>query len=99
MNIVDAMEGHKTIRYWADVILNAVGLSIVELKSNKKTRTICNKRKIVYYFLRELCGYSWVEIGDYCDRTHSNIVKVVQFNKKEIENTLLNKLIELKNNN
>ena len=37
---------------------------------------------MVYSYLRHEKGYSWQEIGDYCHKDHSTIVKVVKKNTK-----------------
>ena len=72
----------KRIEDDGSAVLQVLGLDIGELRSSVRTRTISGKKAMVYSHLRNVGGYSWHEIGDYCYKDHSTVVKVVKKNTK-----------------
>jgi len=72
----------KSIEQYGEEVLNAVNLSIEDLRSRRKTRTISAKKHMIYAYLRNECGYSYEEIGEYCHKDHSSIVSSVKNNTK-----------------
>lgn len=61
----------------AEYILGVVKLSLDELRTTVKTQTIAAKKIVVYCYLRLDCKYSWTEIGNYCHKDHTTILKSV----------------------
>lgn len=62
----------------AQEALDVLHLSLEELRMLRGSRSITTKKKLLYSYLRKIKGYSWHEIGNYCHKDHSTIVKTVQ---------------------
>lgn len=76
------MDIFRRIEDDGSVVLNALDLDLGDLRSSVRTRTIAAKKAMVYSHLRQIGGYSWHEIGEYCHKDHSTVVKVVKKNTK-----------------
>lgn len=85
MSLFKSIEENKTINYWGNLVLEEVGLSKKDLCSAKRTRTLANKKIMVYYFLNKLCGYSLTEVGYFCNKDHSTVKKLIKKYQKELE--------------
>lgn len=84
MEFIDLLEDTRTIQHWGDVILHRLDLDICTLRSSTRTKNISKKKITVYFFLREICGYSFHEVADYCNKDHTTIVKSIDRNKEEL---------------
>lgn len=76
MNLFKRIEDDGT------AVLSALDMGLDELRSSVRTRTISAKKAMVYSHLRQIGGYSWHEIGEYCHKDHSTVVKVVKKHTK-----------------
>jgi chromosomal replication initiation ATPase DnaA len=68
---------HRTIEQDGEFALQLLNLSITDVLLKRGTKSIMDKKKLLYCYLRLECGYSYHEIGDYCDKDHTTILKVV----------------------
>jgi chromosomal replication initiation ATPase DnaA len=68
---------HRTIEGDAQHALQLLNLDISDVLLSRGTRSIMDKKKLLYCYLRLECGYSWHEIGAYCNKDHTTILKVV----------------------
>ena len=68
---------NRTIEQDGEFALQLLNLSITDVLLSRGTMSIMNKKKLLYCYLRIECGYSWHEIGDYCNKDHTTILKVV----------------------
>ena len=66
----------------AQEALQVLHLSLEELRMTRGSRSITDKKKLLYSYLRKIKGYSWHEIANYCHKDHSTIVKTVQSSVK-----------------
>jgi len=76
MNLFKRIEDDGT------AVLQALDMDLGDLRSSVRTRTISAKKAMIYSHLRQIGGYSWHEIGEYCHKDHSTIIKVVKKNTK-----------------
>jgi chromosomal replication initiation ATPase DnaA len=76
---------NRTIESDAQHALTMLNLDISDVLLSRGTKTIMDKKKQLYCYLRFDCGYSWHEIGTYCNKDHTTILKVV---KKFRENNI-----------
>lgn len=67
----------RTIEHDAQHALQMLNLDISDVLLSRGSRSIMNKKKLLYCYLRLECGYSWHEIGTYCNKDHTTILKVV----------------------
>jgi chromosomal replication initiation ATPase DnaA len=77
---------HRTIEDDAQYALTLLNLDISDVLLSRGTRSIMNKKKLLYCYLRLECGYSWHEIGNYCNKDHSTILKVVNKHQSKHNN-------------
>ena len=68
---------HRTIEGDAQHALQMLNLDISDVLLSRGTRSIMDKKKLLYCYLRIDCGYSRHEIGHYCNKDHTTILKVV----------------------
>ena len=67
----------RTIEEDAQYGLRMLKLNISDVLLRRGTKSIMDKKKLLYCYLRLECGYSWHEIGAYCNKDHTTILKVV----------------------
>ena len=67
----------KHIEEEAKPFLNKISLSVHDLRARRGFKSTTDKKALLYLFLRNK-GYSWKEIGDYCYKDHSTVIKVCQ---------------------
>jgi len=68
---------NRTIEQDAQHALQMLNLGISDVLLSRGTKTIMDKKRLLYCYLRLECGYSWHEIGDYTYKDHTTILKVV----------------------
>ena len=69
-------------------------VTVLDLKSRKKTALVSNARQIAIYLAREVTNCSFTEIGTYFNRDHSTIIHAHKaICEKRIENSELNENI------
>lgn len=78
---------NRTIEQDAQHALQMLNLDISDVLLSRGSRSIMDKKKLLYCYLRLECGYSWHEIGSYCNKDHTTILKVV--NKHQSKHTNL----------
>ena len=88
--LVRMMMMNRTIESDAQHALTILNLDISDVLLSRGTRSIMDKKKLLYCYLRLECGYSWHEIGTYCNKDHTTILKVV--NKHIQSNTIQDEL-------
>lgn len=75
------MQTLRCIEEDARHIINCVNLSLDDLRTSIRTRTIAHKKLMIYCYLRLDCGYSSPEIANYCHKDHTTILKLVKKHK------------------
>ena len=73
--ISQASEGSITIDTIQKVVADHYNLSIADLKSRKRTKKIVVPRQIAIYIARELCDYSYPDLGnEFGGKDHTTIL-------------------------
>lgn len=79
---------NRTIESDAQHALTMLNLDISDVILSRGSRSIMEKKKVLYCYLRIECEYSWHEIGAYCNKDHSTILKVVNKHKDKYSTML-----------
>lgn len=69
---------NNNIQYDTKQALKKLNMTLAELRARRGFKSITDKKKLIYYYLRNIQGYSWSEIADYCHKDHSTLIKTCQ---------------------
>lgn len=72
---------NRTIEDDTQYALTMLNLDITDVILPRGSRSIMQKKVLLYCYLRLECGYSWHEIGTHCNKHHTTILKVVNKHK------------------
>lgn len=86
LNDVIVSDNHfVTLQSIQDCVCNAFSISVNELLSNTRIRTVAVARQVAMYLSKELTSYSYAEIGKvFGNRDHSTVVHAVKNVKNKI---------------
>lgn len=82
----------RSIEQDTERVIKLLNITLEEVRTRRGTSNITDKKVALYCYLRQECGYSWHEIGNYTYKCHSTVLKTVNKHKDNYQ-TYRHKLI------